>query len=177
MPLRLRFYGDPILRKKCAPVESITPEIVSLIEEMVEAMDAYKGIGLAAPQVGRLLQIFVVRKEIQSPDGTISLGEAKAYINPKISNPDPKSTEMLEGCLSVPGLQVHVKRPIAIDVEYMDIQGTMQKERLVDFPARVIMHENDHLHGRLHLDRAGKKEKDRWEKELRALKKKYKHTY
>lgn len=171
------FYGDPVLRKRCQPVEKITKEIRDLVEEMIKTMDEYKGIGLAASQVGKLLQIFVCRKEEKKPDGTTFLSGPLVYINPKLSNPSEEMEAFQEGCLSLPALLVEVQRPISIDIEYMDLDGKLHEERVHDFHARVLMHENDHLHGRLHFDRASKEEKKRITSALKAIKKKYKHTY
>ncbi|MEL7432235.1 MAG: peptide deformylase [Chlamydiota bacterium] len=173
MSLQLCFYGDPVLRKRCSPVKEITPSIKNLVQEMIETMDAYKGIGLAASQVGVLLQIFVVRKEKKMPDGSISLGDAKVYINPELFHPSKEMVTMAEGCLSLPGLTVDVARPDSIYIRYQDLEGTVQEEKVSGFDARVLMHENDHLHGRLTIDRTTVQEKERTKPYLKDLKKKY----
>ncbi|MEM8629563.1 MAG: peptide deformylase [Chlamydiota bacterium] len=173
MNLQLHFFGDPLLLKRCAPVEKVTPEIRELAEEMIQTMDDWRGIGLAASQVGILLQIFVVRKQTVMPDGSMGLGEAHVYINPKLTNPSKKSDVLQEGCLSLPGFTVAVERPLAIDIEYLNLDGVVCKERVSGFDARVLFHENDHLHGRLSIHRTSEKEKNRVSAHLKALKKKY----
>lgn len=173
MKLPLRYLGHIDLRTKAKPVEKITPEIIQLAEDMVESMVAYNGVGLAAPQVGKLLRIFVRRDEVLLEDGRYSLGAPEVIINPILSNPSKETSVMLEGCLSVPGVHVEVERPIQIHLRYQNLKGQWIEEEVKDFLARVTMHENDHLNGVLHIDRIHPKEKARIEPFLREIKKKY----
>lgn len=177
MTLQMRFYADPVLRKQCALIKEITPEIREYAEALLKTMDVHNGIGLASNQVGKLLRIFVVRKEKTLPNGEFALGDPKFYINPKLSNPSEETEVMMEGCLSFPGLHVEVERPLKITVEYMNLEGELLVEEVSGYDARVIMHENDHLNGTLFIDRCSKEERKRIEPLLKQLKKKYKHTY
>ncbi len=167
----MRYYGDPILRKQAAKIKEVTPEIRQLAQDMIETMDAYKGIGLAANQIGKLLRIFVIRIEEMKEDGEFVPGEAKVYINPRLSHPAKETNSFLEGCLSFPGIHIEVNRPNRILVEAMNLEGRVFSEELDGFNARVVMHENDHINGTLYIDRCSKEERKRIEPKLRELKK------
>ena len=116
-------------------------------------------------QVGKAIRMFVVRKEKTLPDGKMGVGDAKVYINPVLSEPGEEHDTLLEGCLSFPGIQVEVERPLAITVEALDLEGNKFKEVITGYDARVIMHENDHLNGTFFIDRCSKEEKQRVEEE------------
>lgn len=170
--LELRRYDDPILRKKAAPVDEITPEIIRLAEDMIETMLASNGVGLAGPQVGQLLRIFIIRDE-KIDDGDYVLGAPEVIINPTLSNPSEEKVSMVEGCLSLPGLYVEVIRPKKIHIRYLNLKGEWIEEKLDEFRARVTMHENDHLNGVLTIDRIDKRKRKMVEPNLLAIKKKY----
>ncbi len=149
-------------------------EIHTLIQDMVETMDAHHGIGLAAPQVGVSLRLFVLRNSIIDAKGNYSLSkETYAYINPKITPLTDEKDEFAEPCISLPGLRIRIWRPRKIKVEALDASGKPFEEILEDYNARVRMHENDHLNGVLTPDRADPKTRRLLEPSLRALKKKY----
>ncbi|MGD2169690.1 MAG: peptide deformylase [Chlamydiota bacterium] len=173
MLLKLCYYNNPILRKKCKPVKEITDEIKRLAQDMIETMDAGNGVGLAAPQVGKDLAIFVMREDKYTEEGELVLGDAKVFINPKLSNPSKETNVHLEGCLSLPGLHLDIERPNVIYVEAMDLEGNITSQEFTDFTARIIMHENDHLNGVLFIDRIPKKTKKKIEPSLRKIKEKY----
>jgi peptide deformylase len=173
MQLPLRYYGDPILRQKAQNIERITPEIIQLAQDMIETMIAHNGVGLAGPQVGQLLRIYVCRDEKKNFEGEYELGEPKVMINPILTNPSLETAAQLEGCLSIPGLHVNVERPQKIRIRYQTLEGTFAEEELSDFFARVNMHENDHLNGVLHFDRASPQDRKKAEPILRQIKKKY----
>ena len=174
MKLPLKYYNDPILREKCKKVDKITEEIKKLVSDMIETMDANNGIGLAANQVGYLFKLFVIRPEIKDANGEYALGSPEVYINPVLSkNPSEEKNVMTEGCLSFPGLHIEIERPKKIHVEAIDINGDPVSIDLVGFKAREIMHENDHLNGRLFIDRASKEIRKHIEPALREIKKKY----
>jgi peptide deformylase len=115
----------------------------------------------------------VIREEKMLADGRYYLEKPEIIINPILTNPSKELVTMLEGCMSLPGLHVEVTRPSAIHVSYMNIKGEMIEEDLVEFRARMFMHENDHLNGVLSIDRMDPKERRRIEPRLRALKEKY----
>lgn len=173
MILSLTYYGNKVLRTKCRKVEKITDEIKKIVSDMIETMDAKKGIGLAAPQVGIDLCIFILRNEVQGPNGEFLLGDWQAYINPKLSNPLSEKGILSEGCLSFPGLHIDIERPNGITVEATDINGKVFTEVLVGFKSRVVMHENDHINGTLYIDRASKQDRARIEPIINEIKRKY----
>jgi len=171
--LALRRYDDPILRKKAVSVEAITPAIERLAADMVETMVGSNGVGLAGPQIGQLLRIFIIRDEMLAEDGNYVMGPPEVIINPTLSSPSEEKVSMVEGCLSLPGLYVDVIRPKVIHVRYMNLKGEWVEEMLDGFRARVTMHENDHLNGVLTIDRIDKRERKKAEPHLLAIKKKY----
>lgn len=174
MKLPLRYFGDSVLRSKAKTIEKITDEIKQLAQDMVETMIEKNGVGLAGPQVGKLLRIFVFRDEWVDDEGKYHLGAPEVVINPTLSNPSQETDEMLEGCLSIPGIHVSVKRPKKIRIRYQNLEGEWIEKDLEGFIARVSMHENDHLNGVLHIDRASPKDRKTLDSELQKLKKKYK---
>jgi peptide deformylase len=173
MELKLYYYGHPILRKRCEPITEITEEIRKLAKDMIETMDKNDGAGLAAPQVGRAIRMFVLRSYIISEEGRWSQSEPKVYINPKLTSPGAHMLIEAEGCLSVPGLRVDVWRPDKITVEAMDLEGNVFIEELEGYNARLRMHENDHLNGVLHIDRISERDRHNIDSALRQIKKKY----
>ncbi|MFA5260116.1 MAG: peptide deformylase [Candidatus Omnitrophota bacterium] len=156
--LKMRYCGNVCLRKKSEPVQEVGPSERLLIEAMIEKLHDEKGVGLAAPQVGINQQIFVV---------DIGLGPV-VVINPKIIKRTGSEWEE-EGCLSVPGVTVKVKRPKEIRVRYMDENNQEVEQDLAELMARVFMHENDHLNGKLIIDYASWRERGRLKKKLEKL--------
>ena len=139
---------DPRLSTECAPIEEITPEIRALAEHMLDDMYATDGCGLAAPQVGELIQLVVI-------DVDWATGEKNPYvlINPEVVVADGEEVEGGEGCLSFPGITVEVKRPSHVVVRALDLEGNlMQYEAENNLMAVCLQHEIDHLHGITMLD-------------------------
>jgi len=143
----IKIYPNKILSQKAKKVGVIDAETKKLIEDMVETLYAKGGAGLAANQVGVSKQIIVV-------DDSRGGGNVKILINPKILRKRGKQVA-LEGCLSLPGLELEIKRPAKIEVEYLNKEGTKQKQKSEDLTARIICHEIDHLDGKTILDRVG----------------------
>lgn len=142
---------------------------------MVETMDAHRGCGLAAPQVGKQLRVFVVRAHVDEEVSCEELARLspRIFINPRLFDPSLEATCALEGCLSIPNVTANVTRPQSISVEYVDLEGRCHSERFEGFIARVIMHENDHLNGRLFVDRISAKDKTVVGKKLKSLKRRF----
>ena len=169
MILPLVLYDNPLLRKKAKPIEAITEEIAILASDMVETMIHYNGVGLAAPQIGKLLRMFIIRDEFIGADGEIHLGEPEVIINPQLSKPSKESCSMSEGCLSIPGIHADVIRPKALFLHWQTLDGKTHEAEISDFRARVIMHENDHLNGVLYIDRLDPKIRTRIDPRLRKI--------
>jgi len=146
MYLGLRMYPDAALRTVCQPwVESIegNQKLQHLLSSMEKTLDGYQAAGLAAPQVGILYRIMVVRLGAQ----------AVTMINPRITAMEAQMVTADEGCLSFPGLFVSVSRNAVVTVTYQDRQGCWQKQTLTGVEARAVQHEIDHLDGKTFLDR------------------------
>jgi peptide deformylase len=141
--LEILDYTHPELRAQTEELGEITPEITALIADMAETMDAARGVGLAAPQIGRLIRLFVY----DVGDGP------NAVINPRILRTSGENVGT-EGCLSIPRLQGEVARAQKVVVSWMDARGKRHKRTVEDFTARVFQHEIDHLHGVLFTDKA-----------------------
>jgi peptide deformylase len=140
-------YGDATLHERAEPVTDITGEIDRLIDDMIETMYAAPGIGLAAPQIGVPLRIFVVDLSVgRDPNGLLVM------INPQIAEADGMQLEE-EGCLSVPGFNATVVRPSRVVVRALDRQGAEQRHEGTGLLARAFQHEMDHLDGTLFVDR------------------------
>ena len=161
--LKIRLYGDPCLRKKSVPVVYVGPTEQSLLFGLLAAMRENKGVGLAAPQVGINWQIFVA----DIGDGPL------AFINPRIIKKSGGDV-IEEGCLSIPGVTVMVRRPERIVVRYIDENNQPHEKIYEEMMARVIQHEMDHLDGKLIVDYAGIKEKIKLRPQLKDLERKQK---
>lgn len=171
MKLSIVKYGDPILRKRCQPVAAITEEIRQLVQAMIASMDASHGCGLAAPQVGYSLRLFVLRDYVVQDDGEWVLAEPKVFINPTLSQPGNEIITDYEGCLSIPGIRLEVDRPNQITVEATDLEGNAFTEVVEGYNARIRMHENDHINGVLFIDRISVHDRKKIEPQLREIKK------
>jgi peptide deformylase len=150
--LKVARMGHPVLRQKTRAVdkhEVRTPEFQKLIDDMIDTMDEYSGIGLAAPQVHETRRLFVA---VLDPDGK-GEGEAVALINPEVTPLVRDLVEGWEGCLSIPDIRGRVPRCPHIKVSALNREGKRIEIEVRDFPARVIQHETDHLDGVLFLDR------------------------
>ena len=159
----IRIYPDPILRKKATPVENIDGKVKEIVDRMAEVMYTHKGIGLAAPQIGIPNQIIVV-----------DIGEGRtAFINPEIVEGDGESV-MEEGCLSLPTIEVPVKRMERVLIQAWDLNGKELSLELSGFPGRVYQHEIDHLHGILIIHYISRLKREllikRMRKDLKRLK-------
>ncbi len=140
-------YGDTVLHERARPVDAITPEIDRLVDDMIETMYAAPGVGLAAPQVGAPLRIFVVDVSAgRDPSALLVL------INPEFVERDGMQLEE-EGCLSVPGFNATVVRPTRAVVKALDRTGEERQHEGTGLLARAFQHEMDHLDGTLFVDR------------------------
>ncbi len=142
--LKIRTFGDPVLRERCAEVATIDERSAKLVRDLVETLYHYSGLGLAANQVGVVERLFV-----------FDLGEgAVACFNPEITYESEEQIEEEEGCLSLPNVQVPVSRPAVVEMEFTDLSGERKRVRGEGLLARLFRHEVDHLEGGLLLERA-----------------------
>jgi peptide deformylase len=152
--LKVARMGHPVLRAKARPLEKAeirSGVIQQLIDDMLDTMAEYHGVGLAAPQVHEGVRIFVAALDTGDDDPEDS--EAIAVINPEITVVGPEVVEDWEGCLSIPDIRGRVPRAREIKVRALDRTGARLELNAHDFPARVIQHETDHLDGVLFFDR------------------------
>ena len=143
--------GDPRLRKRSRPVTKVTPEIRALINDMIETMDAENGVGLAAVQIGEMVQVIVIETPEDEDDPTS--GKLFVVLNPEIVKTGKELEVGVEGCLSVPGYAGEVERATEIVVRGMDPYGKLFRFRPRGYLARVFQHEIDHCNGVLYTDR------------------------
>jgi peptide deformylase len=144
--------GHPVLRQRGRPLESVelrSPRMQKLIDDMIDTMREYSGVGLAAPQVHESLRLFVALLADDPDEKTTAV----VIVNPEILPNANARQEGWEGCLSIPDIRGLVPRLIDITVRALDRDGRPFELRLRDFPARVVQHETDHLDGVLFLDR------------------------
>ena len=178
MPLPVVKYGTPVLRQKGARIDAITPTIKKLAADMLETMYTYKGIGLAAQQVGIAVQLTVVDvREVTDRPSTLELKGQPAdvggfmplvLVNPEVKPVGQPATGP-EGCLSFPEIYADITRPDVVDVKALDREGKPIEFRCGGLLARVVQHETDHLHGILFIDRMDKKTKEELRPELEQL--------
>jgi peptide deformylase len=159
--LRIIHYPDPHLREACAPVTDFDGDLAALVARMAELMVQGKGVGLAAPQVGINRRLFVM-----SPTGKRE--DLCVLVNPVIHEPTG-TLEAEEGCLSLPGIDVQVRRAQRIQVAAQDTDGKAFALELEDLSARIVQHETDHLNGVMIIDRMGPTDRIATRKTLRAL--------
>ncbi|MCE3008139.1 MAG: peptide deformylase [Bacteroidetes bacterium] len=158
MILPITLYGQPVLRKQGRPVGADMPGLQQLIDNMFETMYHASGVGLAAPQIGQDLLLFVVDAAAmaESTEDTEEQTFLKTYrrvvINPELVHESGKPWGFQEGCLSIPGIRETVHRQPDIEVRYLDQNFQPQHEQLTGLAARVFQHEYDHIRGVLFTD-------------------------
>lgn len=154
MNLPIYLYGHPVLRKECTPIPLDTPidTLHTLIADMTETMYRSEGVGLAAPQIGRDIQLVVIDADPVGDAHPECAGRKLTLINPQIQILDGDPNSRPEGCLSLPGLSENVNRVEHILLTYLDQNLQPQKEEISGFLARIVQHECDHLNGTLYID-------------------------
>lgn len=147
-------YGDPVLRKKAEDIAQGS-NLKQLIEDMFETMYQAHGVGLAAPQIGKPIRLFIVDTLHLKEEGETDTEEQyikKAFINPVIIETGGEEWTMEEGCLSIPDVRENVNRPEHVKIRYFDEDWQLHEEEYDGFTARVILHEYDHIEGKLFID-------------------------
>jgi len=149
-------YGDPVLKKVCEPIEENTEEVQQLIKDMFATMYNAPGVGLAAPQVGELVRLFVVDAssfaEEDDEETAHLVGFKKVFINAEMLKETGDEWPFEEGCLSIPKIREDVFRNEAIRIKYLDENFKEQEEEFDGLGARIIQHEYDHIEGILFTD-------------------------
>lgn len=160
MILPIVAYGDPILRKKGAPIAADYPDLEGLLDNMFETMYGAHGIGLAAPQVGRSIRLFIVDATPFEDDEELSEAEReflstfkKVFINAEILEETGDEWAFNEGCLSIPDIREDVFRQDTITIKYLDQHFKEQTDTFEGIAARIIQHEYDHIEGVLFTDK------------------------
>lgn len=160
MILPIVAYGDPVLRKVADAIDAAYPDLEKLITNMKETMYNASGVGLAAPQIGKAIRLFLIDASPFAEDDDLSEEERtvlksfnRVFINPKILEEEGEEWIFNEGCLSIPDVREDVSRQPKITIEYQDENFTLHKETLEGLAARVFQHEYDHIEGILFTDK------------------------
>jgi len=157
MILPIAAYGSSILRKEAENIDSNYPNLQDIIESLFETMHHANGVGLAAPQIGLSICLFVIdstkMEEDKEKEKKNIIPIKKVFINPEIIDFLGESAPFCEGCLSVPGINEDVIRKSAVKVWYLDEDFVEHEEIFTDIPARIIQHEYDHLLGKTFIDK------------------------
>jgi peptide deformylase len=169
MILPILLYGDPVLRKMAAPITKDYPDLEKLIADMFETMYQAKGVGLAAPQIGKSIRLFIVdaspfaetsEDDEEDEDSELTKEEAaelkdfkRVFINPVMLEEDGEEWKFNEGCLSIPKIREDVSRKAFIVLRYMDENFQEWEEEFDGLAARIIQHEYDHIEGKLFTDK------------------------
>lgn len=152
MKLPIYLYGHPVLRETSTDIDSSYPELKQLIADMFETMYASEGVGLAAPQIGRNINVVVIDADAVSENFPECKGRKFALINPTIEILDGPTESRSEGCLSLPGISENVKRVEHIRLNWLDEDFNPHTEEMTGFLSRIVQHELDHLDGQVFID-------------------------
>jgi peptide deformylase len=164
-------YGHPILRKVAAEIDRDYPGLEQLIADLFETMYRSEGLGLAAPQIGKSIRIFVIDGKPAAEDEPALADFKKAFINPHITERSGDLVLMTEGCLSIPNLREDVNRESHIRIRYYDENWNYHDEVYKGYSARIIQHEYDHLDGILFTDKVSPLKKRLLKSKLAAISK------
>ncbi|MEN9347662.1 MAG: hypothetical protein RLZZ77_1173 [Bacteroidota bacterium] len=156
MILPIIAYGDPVLKRKAKEIDQEYPELDKLIADMFETMYNAHGVGLAAPQIGKSIRLFVIDATpfAEGEDGDPNCeGFKRVFINPIIFEEEGEEWGFEEGCLSIPNIREEVFRKPIVRIEYYDENWDLYEEELDGFAARVVQHEYDHIEGTLFIEK------------------------
>ena len=153
MILPIYLLGQPVLRKETENITADYPNLAELIDNMFQTMHNSDGIGLAAPQIGLAIRLFVIDATPMQEDFPEIETAKKVFINPEIIDHSEETITYEEGCLSVPGIHEKVTRPSEVTVHYFDENFVEHTDKFTGFFARIVQHEYDHLEGHVFTDR------------------------
>jgi peptide deformylase len=146
-------FGSPLLRKVSIEIDKDYPKLDALIKDMFETMQSSDGVGLAAPQIGKSIRLFIIDASPMAEDDPSLEDFKKVFINAHIVEETGDKWGFVEGCLSIPELREEVQRPETVTIEYYDQDFNYHKETYDGIKARIIQHEYDHLEGVLFVDK------------------------
>ncbi|PSB21181.1 peptide deformylase [Phormidesmis priestleyi ULC007] len=153
-PLEIIELGHPILRQTAQPILNVQDQTIqTLIDDLLLTVKQANGVGIAAPQVARSSQLMIVASRPNPRYPTAPEMQPTAILNPRILSHSTETVIGWEGCLSIPGIRGKVPRYQAVEIEYTDRNGTLQKMEMTNFIARIFQHEFDHFNGMVFLDR------------------------
>ncbi len=173
MVLPIYAYGHPVLKKMGKNIDKDYPELDKLIENMWETMENARGVGLAAPQIGLAIRLFIIDSTLilDDDDGTDEKGLKQVFINAKIIEEGGEPWDFEEGCLSIPDIRAEVNRPAQVKLEYYDENFKKHTKLFTGVTARVIQHEYDHIDGILFTELIKPLKKRLYRKKLEKIKK------
>jgi peptide deformylase len=163
--LKIILYPDPRLKRVSKPVEKFDDRLAALAAKMFELMRAFKGVGLAAPQVGHNIRLFIMNSTGKPEDDRV-------YVNPVLLDADGEETSG-EGCLSLPGINADILRAKSVKIQAKDLAGNPIEQTEIGYTPRIWQHEFDHLNGTLIVDRMGPTAQMEHRKALRELEEKF----
>jgi len=152
MVLPIVAYGDPVLRKMGQDIDKNYPNLQQLIDDMFETMEKAKGVGIAAPQIGKAIRLFVIDSNKMYDEDEKPEGIREVFINARIIDESGDEWAFEEGCLSIPGIREDVYREEDIVIQYYDRDFKFHEKTFTGLTARVIQHEYDHIDGKLFID-------------------------
>ena len=152
MKLPVYLYGHPVLREQSVDIEADYPDLKKLVADMYETMYASEGVGLAAPQIGRNINLVVIDADPVGDTFPECKGRKLTLINPTYEVLEGETVSRSEGCLSLPGLSEDVKRVEHIRLNWLDEDFNEHEEEITGFLARIVQHELDHLDGKVYID-------------------------
>ncbi|MCK5638973.1 MAG: peptide deformylase [Flavobacteriaceae bacterium] len=178
MVLPIVAYGDPVLRKTGKEIDKEYPKLQELIENMKETMHNANGVGLAAPQIGKSIRLFIIdaspfseMEDLEDDEKEFLKDFNRVFINAKIINEEGDEWVFNEGCLSIPNINEDVSRQETIQIEYVDENFELKKESLNGLAARIFQHEYDHIEGILFTDKLSTLKKRLLKKKLENISK------
>ena len=171
-------YGNPTLRKASVNIDASYPDFKKLVDDMWITLGEASGVGLAAPQIGKNIRLFIVDCTPWAEDVPELADFRKVFVNAEIYAVSEETSHFEEGCLSIPGIHEDVVRPVSIRMRYLDENFVEHDEEFSGYPARVIQHEYDHLEGKVFTDHLSPLRRNLLKsKVLKLAKGQYKCTY
>jgi peptide deformylase len=171
MILPIYAYGQPVLKQVAKPIDPDYPNLEKLLENMWETMYSANGVGLAAPQIGKAIRLFLIDSADMQEDGEEDKGIKQAFINAQVIEEDGKLWEYDEGCLSIPDITGSIERLSTVTIRYQDESFNEHEKTFTGVNARVIQHEYDHIEGKLFTEKLKPLKKKMIKRKLEKIRK------